>query len=62
MRQLQKGTHQSDTTRIAILAALNLADRLLSFIEKDKAREGEVAKVSQELSQILDQAITNQKG
>lgn len=62
MRQLQKGTHQSDTTRIAILAALNLADRLLAYIEKDKAREGEVAKVSQELSQILDQAIANQKG
>jgi cell division protein ZapA len=62
MRQLQKGTHQSDTTRIAILAALNLADRLINYMEKEKNREGEVEKVSREISQILDQAMVGQKG
>ena len=62
MRQLQKGTHQSDTTRIAILAALNLADKLLSYAEKEQSTEDEVNKVSEEISEILDQAMWAKKG
>lgn len=61
MMNLQKGTRQSDTTRIAILAALNLADKLLNYIEKEKNTENEVWKFSEELSEILDEAISQRK-
>ncbi|MFB3851363.1 MAG: cell division protein ZapA [Acidobacteriota bacterium] len=61
MTTLQKGTHQSDTTRIAILAALNLADKLLTYIEKEQSAEKEVYRVSEEISEILDEAISDRK-
>ena len=61
MMSLQKGTNQSDTTRIAILAALNLADKLLNYIEKEKKTESEVSKFSEEISEILDEAISQRK-
>lgn len=61
MMNLQKGTSQSDTTRIAILAALNLADKLLNFIEKEQNTEKEVYRVSEEISKILDEAISDRK-
>jgi cell division protein ZapA (FtsZ GTPase activity inhibitor) len=61
MLNLQRGAHQSDTTRIAILAALNLADKLLNYIEKEQNTEKEVYRVSEEISEILDEAISNRK-
>ncbi len=62
MRQIQKGTHQSDTTRIAILAALNLADKLLNYIEKESKEDNELYKVSDEISEILDEVLLSKKG
>lgn len=61
MKSLQKGTSQSDTTRIAILAALNLADKLLNYIEKEQNTGKEVYRISEEISEILDEAISDRK-
>ncbi|GEM_PF-1044664 len=61
MLHLQKGTVQGDTTRIAILAALNLADKLLNYIEKEENTEKEVCKISEEISEILDEVISEDR-
>lgn len=61
MENLQKGTKSSDTTRLAILASLNLADKLLDFIDKEREKNNEFLKVSEELNRIFDEAIENRK-
>lgn len=56
MREIQKGTHLSDTTKIAILASLTLADRLLVLQEKQKGFATEVEEISAAAQRVLQDA------
>jgi cell division protein ZapA (FtsZ GTPase activity inhibitor) len=56
MREVQKGTRLNDTTKIAILAALNMADRLLVLQEKQSAFTRELEEVSSTVAHVLDEA------
>lgn len=62
MKQLQKGAHQSDTTRLAILTALNLADKLLFYLEKESKEENDLQRASEEIGEILDEALKEKRG
>lgn len=56
MREIQKGTHLSDTTKIAILASLTLADRLLVLQEKQRGLATEVEEISAAAQRVLQDA------
>ncbi len=56
MREVQKGTRLSDTTKIAILAALNLADRMLVLQERQKSLEATIEEVSSDVAKVIKEA------
>lgn len=56
MREIQKGTRLSDTTKIAILAALNLADRMLVLQERQRSIAAELEEVTSGVAQVLKEA------
>ena len=57
MQEIQSQTRLQDTTKVAILAALNLADRLLLLEESKSALAAEVQSASAQLAEELDQAL-----
>ncbi len=57
MQEIQSQTRLQDTTKVAILAALNLADRLLLLEESKSALAAEVQSASEQLAKELDQAL-----
>ena len=57
MRTIQHETHLVDTTKIAILAALNLADRLLSQKEMQKNMIDVLKETTQEVNLVLSEAM-----
>ena len=57
MQEIQSQTRLQDTTKVAILAALNLADRLLLLEESKSALAAEVQSASEQLAAELDQAL-----
>jgi len=58
MQEIQAQTRLQDTTKVAILAALNLADRLLILEESKSALAAEVESASQQVAEVLDQALS----
>lgn len=56
MREIQRGTRLSDTTKIAILASLNLADRLLVLQEKQRSGTAELEALESAAGKVLEDA------
>ncbi len=56
MREIQKGARLSDTTKIAILAALNLADRMLVLQERQRSIAAELEEVTSGVARVLEEA------
>ena len=52
-----EATPTSDALRLAVLAALNLADELFRCRDANKARSGELAQRAGELERILDRML-----
>ncbi len=57
MQEIQSQMRLQDTTKVAILAALNLADRLLILEESKSALANEVQTASRQVVEELDQAL-----
>lgn len=57
MRQISDGTQTVDTVKVAVLAALNIADDLFQAREELKRIDEIVAKKSQTCVAILDQFV-----
>ena len=58
MQEIQAQTRLQDTTKVAILAALNLADRLLVLQDARSALAAEVESASRNVAEVLDQALS----
>jgi cell division protein ZapA len=52
-----EATPTSDALRLAVLAALNVADELFRCRDANKARSGELAQRAGELERILDRML-----
>ncbi len=57
MAEIQKETRLNDVTKIAILAALNLADRLLSQEDLQSSTKAAVESASRQVADVLDEAL-----
>jgi len=57
MREIQRETRLMDTTKIAILASLNLADRLLTLRESEKQLAQAAREATMDVNQILADAL-----
>ena len=57
MRMIQRETRLTDLAKIAILAALNLADRLLRLEEEHEHYEARVADASRQVTEVLEEAL-----
>jgi len=57
MREIQRSTHLTDTTKIAILAALNLADQLLLVKRANRDLEQRVLATTEEMNRVLSEAL-----
>jgi cell division protein ZapA len=52
MREVAEHVHTADTARIAILAALNLADEL---VQLEKRQEGERVEIREKVAELTEQ-------
>jgi cell division protein ZapA len=57
MRAAAESTPTGDTLRLAIIAALNIADELLRCRDSESARDGELAERAGELERLLDRVL-----
>lgn len=57
MRTIAKETRLNETTKIAILAALNLADRLVAMQDQQNATAEEVRDASRQIAKVLEEAL-----
>jgi cell division protein ZapA len=57
MRAAADVTPTGDTLRLAVLAALNIADELFRCRESTRARDGELADRAGELERLLDRVL-----
>ena len=53
-----ESTRSGDTLRLAVLAALNIADELFRCRDITRARDGELAERAGELERLLDRVLT----
>jgi cell division protein ZapA len=58
MKSIQSQTRLGDTTKVAILAALNLVDRLLLIQEAQSALAAEVKDASDQVARVLEDALS----
>ncbi len=58
MRAAAESTPTGDSLRLAVLAALNVADELFRCREAARARTGEIAERAEELEKLLDRVLT----
>jgi cell division protein ZapA len=58
MRAAEDSTPTGDSLRLAVLAALNVADELFRCRDVNRARSGELAQRAGELERLLDRALT----
>ena len=58
MRAAADSTPTGDSLRLAVLAALNVADELFRCREAARTRNGEIAERAEELEKLLDRALT----
>jgi len=57
MNRIANTSHIVDTSRVAVLAALNIADELFKLRESKDTSGQEISKRSEELIKLLDQAL-----
>ncbi|HWF84063.1 MAG TPA: cell division protein ZapA [Vicinamibacterales bacterium] len=57
MRAAADSTPTGDTLRLAVLAALNIADELFRCRDANRARDGELADRAGELERLLDRVL-----
>jgi len=57
MRAAADSTPTSDSLRLAVLAALNLADELFRCRDASRARNGELAERAGELERLVDRLL-----
>jgi cell division protein ZapA len=57
MRAAADSTPTGDSLRLAVLAALNIADELFRFREAGLARDGQLAERTEELERLLDRVL-----
>jgi cell division protein ZapA len=57
IRAVGDATPNGDPVRLAVLAALNLADELFRCREASRARSGEIAERAHELEELLDRVL-----
>ena len=57
MRAAAESTPTGDMVRLAVLAALNVADELFRCRDVNKARDGELAQRAGELERMLDRIL-----
>jgi cell division protein ZapA len=57
MRATADSTPTGDTLRLAVLAALNIADELFRCRDTTRARDGELAERAGELERLLDRVL-----
>ena len=57
MRTVAEQTSTVDSLRLAVLAALNIADELFRCREVTQARDGELAERAGELERLLDHVL-----
>jgi cell division protein ZapA (FtsZ GTPase activity inhibitor) len=58
MRAAADSTPTGDSLRLAVLAALNVADELFRCRDVNRLRSGEIAERAGELERLLDRALT----
>ena len=57
MRAAAESSPTTDALRLAVLAALNVADELFRCRETNRARDGELAERTQELERLVDRML-----
>ena len=57
MRAADEATPGGDFVRMAVLAALNIADELFRCRENSSARDGQIAERAEALERMLDQLL-----
>jgi cell division protein ZapA len=57
MRAASDSTPNSDPQRLAVLAALNVADELFRCRENTREKDGHVAERAEELERLLDRVL-----
>jgi cell division protein ZapA len=57
MRAAGESTPSSDSLRLAVLAALNIADELFRCRDATNARDGQLAERAGELERLLDRVL-----
>src|ERR1700704_4824687 len=57
MRAVGAATPTGDPVRLAVLAALNLADELFRCRDASRARSGEIAERAHELEELMDRVL-----
>ena len=57
MRVAAESTPTGDSVRLAVLAALNIADELFRCRETTRARDGHLDERAQELERLLDRVL-----
>ena len=57
MRAAADSSPSGDSMRLAVIAALNVADELFRCREANRTRNGELAERTQELERILDRVL-----
>ena len=57
MRAAADTTPSGDSMRLAVIAALNVADELFRCRDANRARNGELAERTQELERLLDRVL-----
>ena len=57
MRAASESTPTGDSLRLAVLAALNIADELFRCKDVNNARTGEIAERAGELERLLDRVL-----
>jgi len=57
MRAASDSTPTGDSLRLAVLAALNIADELFRCRDANRARSGELAERAGELERLLDRVL-----
>ena len=58
MRAAGDSAPTGDSLRLAVLAALNIADELFRYRDVARARDGELAERAGELERLLDRVLT----
>ncbi len=57
MRSITEATHTVDSLRVAVLAAINMADELFSLRERQKQLQGEIRERAERALALVDRTL-----